>query len=175
MDITTTFRHMESSKPLREYAEKKILSLSKFNEKVQRSNVVLSVEKLDHLAEVRMVVNGTVLTAKESSQDMYASIDLLYENLKRRLKKHREKESDRHVGPSPSIEPSGIDDAEGAFAESRLEREEFSVRPIFPDDAIMQVESQNRDFFVFLNAENQRINVVYKKQEGTYSLIDPRI
>jgi len=173
MEITITFRKTDPVDSIRKYAEEKLKRLSKYFDFPAQAHVVLSVEKYRHIADVTLNVDGTVLKAMEETEDMYSTIDLVLDKLEAQVKRHmarmREKRSD--LGKASTIfssEPS----TEG-FEEPVIELENVEVKPMDPVEAVNQLNLSNKDFLVFRNSINNKVNVIFRKKNGNFGLIDP--
>ena len=127
----------------------------------------------NHVAEATVWTKGPVLRARETSTDIKASIDQLVDKLERQVKRYREKrrEAPRRHAPPPDEElPVELDDASTEITKTK----QFAVNPMTPDEAVLQLELVGHDFFVFRNAESDGINVVYRRRDGHYGLIEPQ-
>lgn len=179
MKIQVRGQHLEVTEALRQYVEKKIGRLEKyFNApSVHIVQVTLSVVRDLHAIEVTMPVNGYVVRAEEKSGDMYASIDVVTDKLEKQIEKHKSKLNKR-------LKQEGIhslfveQEAAAAVAVATDEADvvrtkRFAVKPMDVDEAIMQMDLLGHDFFVFSNAETEEVNVVYRRKDGAYGLIEP--
>lgn len=173
MKITTTFRHMDPSEALRAYVEEKFGKLERFDDKIVEVHCVLSARREAHRVEVTLQVAGATLRADVESEGMYGSIDLAVDKLSRQLKRHREKRKDqgrrsvRLMGEEAPAAPQPA--AEGLIRVRRT----FPAKPMFPDDAAMELESSGEEFRVFHNAETNEVNVVYRLPNGGYGIVEP--
>lgn len=186
MQISVTFRHMDSSDALRQYAVTKIERLGKFFDGIVDAYVTLDAEKNRHTAHATVNAAGTTIRAEEASQDMYASIDLLADKIYRQLKKHHDKTKGKHKKEAVAekaithggeaaaeAEPSSGDSA-AATPESRIvSRKAIPLRPMFPDDAVLELDRSGLLFHVFLNAETEAVNVLYRRPDGGLVLLEP--
>jgi putative sigma-54 modulation protein len=182
MNIQIRGNHLEVTEALREYVEKKIGRLEKYFHAPtdQAVQVTLSVNKESHSVEVTMPLNGFVIRAEERSGDMYASIDVVSDKVEKQIEKHKTKLSKRLrqegvaslfkevVPPAPVATLTEADEDEQVV---RVKR--FAVKPMPVDEAVMQMDLLGHDFFVFSNAETEEVNVVYKRKDGQYGLIEP--
>lgn len=181
MRIDFTFKNIEPSAHLRAYAERRMAKLNRFFGKNTplEAQVVMLVDKFRQRVEVKLVGDGINLAAEEESQDMYASIDMVTDNLSARIKKfisrNRDQWRDAHGAPAP-IDVFAYTEEEPAEA-SIVDRGEahYSPRPIPPEEAAYQLDASGDDFLVFRNAQNGRINVIYHRKNGDYGLIDPAV
>ena len=136
--------------------------------------VTLSVEKERQKIEVTIPVKGTIIRSEQVSDDMYVSIDLVEEVIERQLRKYKNKLIDKHQ-EGGSFQPEFVEQPEDAGdAEIKIIRtKRFGIKPMFPEDACVQMELLGHNFFVFCNAETDEVNVVYKRKDNTYGLIEP--
>jgi putative sigma-54 modulation protein len=178
MRLQVKGRNLEVSEQIRKYAEDKLGKLDKLVKDPTRVELELAVEKNpsisdNHVAEATVWTKGPVLRARESSGDMKASIDQLVSKLERQVKRYREKRrvAPRRHAPQPTETAlPEIDDTAVAITKTK----QFTVNPMTPDEAVLQLELVGHDFFVFRNAESNGINVVYRRRDGRYGLIEPQ-
>jgi len=184
MQIIFSGKHVEVTPALKQYAETKLNKLGRFFDGVQEVHVVESTLRNQHIVEVTLKANGILIRAEERSPDMYTSIDLVVDKLERQLSRYKDRfitrtrESLGGHKPQESIPPAMPAEAPGeeAFAESisRIVRtKRFAVKPMDPEEAAMEMEMIGHDFYVFRNAENEEVNVVYRRRDGNYGLIEP--
>jgi putative sigma-54 modulation protein len=138
--------------------------------------VTLSVEKERQKIEVTIPMKGNVIRAEQVSNDMYVSIEVVEELIERQLKKYRNKivtkqQSADKIFAKEYLEKDADGDEEDEIKIIRSKR--FGIKPMYPEDACLQMELLGHDFFVFLNAETEEVNVVYKRKGNTYGLIEP--
>jgi len=173
MEITITFRKADPVDSIRNYAEEKLKRLSKYFDFPAQAHVVLSVEKYRHIADVTLNVDGTVLKAMEETEDMYSTIDLVLDKLEAQVKRHmarmREKRNDS--GKAGAIFP--LESSSEVLEEPVIELENVEVKPMDPVEAANQLKLSNKDFLVFRNSINNRLNMIFRKKNGNFGLIDP--
>lgn len=176
MKFIISGRNIDITPGLRDAVESKLGKLEKFFTPETEIIVTLSVEKERQKIEVTIPLKGTIIRSEQVSNDMYVSIDLVEEIIERQLKKYRTKLIDRHQGGHDfrkefiEEEPSSIP----PFEEIKIVRtKRFGMKPMFPEDACIQMELLGHTFFVFSNAETDEVNVVYKRKDGSYGLIEP--
>ncbi len=180
MQIAVTFRHMESSEPLKAYAEEKIARVKKYIEEPIDAQVFLSVEKkIRHSAEVTIVAKGITIKGSEETNDMYAAIDAVVDKIERQLKRYKDKlkmhkpSAGRERAVSKTvIAAESIDEGRGEPVIIRSRS--FPVKPMSVEEAVMQMDLLNKDFLVFTDAVSESINVVYRRKDGNYGLIAPQ-
>ena len=170
-------KNVEVSDAIHEYAEKKLGKLSPQLAEPTRVELELAVERNpsiadNHVAEATIWTKGPVLRAREASSDMKASIDLLVDKLERQVKRYRQKrrhEHERHHGRADGAVPASIPE-EGAMI---VKTKQFALHPMSAEEAIEQLELIGHDFFVFRNSDSGEINVVYRRRDGDYGVIEP--
>jgi len=167
MQVAIRGKNIEITPALRDYVEKKITKITKFVDLPVSAQVNLYVERERHIAEVTAALNGLMLRGEESTLDMYASIDLVADKLEKQIHKYKGKFKKRaketEVVDDVSTEPEGV----------VVKTKRFGGKPLSVDEAIMQMNLVSHDFFVFSNADTQRINVLYRRKDGNYGLLDP--
>lgn len=166
-------KNIEVTEGLRAAVEDKIGKLEKYFTAETEAHVTLSVEKDRQKIEVTIPVKGNIIRSEQVSSDMYVSIDLVEEIIERQLKKYKNKLIDKKQS-SPYfrqefIEKDYMDDEEVQILRSK----KFDIKPMYPEDACVQMELLGHSFFVFCNAETNEVNVVYKRKGNTYGLIEP--
>ena len=137
--------------------------------------VTLSVEKERQKIEVTIPMKGNIIRSEQVSNDMYVSIDLVEEIIERQLKKYKNKLVDKKQA-SGNFRQEYIDKEFMDEEDVKIIRtKKFDIKPMYPEDACVQMELLGHNFFVFCNAETDQVNVVYKRKGGTYGLIEPEI
>lgn len=190
MLVTVKGKNVEVTDALKRYAEKKIQKLEKYFRDIKTAQVTQSIQRNWHIIEVQLEGDGVVLRGEERSDDMYASIDQVVEKLEKRVKKFKGKLYGKttELGPREREAQREHLAAEAAGVESLTElpveeetmpeivrTKRFPVKPMNPDEAANQMELLHHDFFVFLNQDTERVNVVYRRKDGDYGLIEPEI
>lgn len=173
MRFTITGRNIEVTQGLREAVEDKLGKLDRSFAPATEAVVRLSVQKDIQKIEVTIPVKGHIIRAEESSSDMYVSIDLVEEILERQLKKYKNKLIDKKQS-APSFSEAFLQEDASAEEEIQIVKsKKFAVKPMDPEEACVQMELLGHNFYVFLNADTEEVNVVYKRKGGTYGLIEP--
>jgi putative sigma-54 modulation protein len=183
MNIALTFKNFEPSDHLRQYTTRRFEKLRRFVHKTDNVEItiVLTVDKFRHKADVQFVGNAVSFSAVEQSSDMYATVDMVLDKIESQLKKHAErmKEKRRGSGDSKDNESaysvSHTPDVGAAANELLIVEEAVEPKPMFAEEAVLQLAQREDILLVFLNAENERINVVYRRKQGGFGLIDPGI
>ncbi len=175
MEFNILGKNIEVTDGIREHVEDKLGKLEKYFAPETRVNVTLSVEKDRHKIEVTIPVKGNIIRSEQVSNDLYVSIDLVEEVIERQLKKYKNKivSKERNAGAfrQEYIEKDFADDDEIKI----IREKKFDIKPMYPEDACVQMELLGHSFFVFNNAETDQINVVYKRKGNTYGLIEPEV
>ena len=174
MRYTITGRNIDVTPGLRAAIEEKIGKLERYFLPDTEIIVTLSVQKDKQKIEVTIPVKGNIIRAEESSSDMYVSIDLVEEVIERQLRKYKNKIVDKQQAAA-NFQKEYIDkDYEEEDDEVKIIRtKKFGIKPMYPEDACVQMELLGHNFFVFYNAETDQVNVVYKRKGNTYGLIEP--
>lgn len=174
MNIIISGKNLEVTDGLKKAVESKLGKLEKYFTPETKIMVTLSVEKERQKVEVTIPVKGSIIRSEQVSNDMYVSIDLVEEVIERQLRRYRKKLIDKHQSMA-NFQKSFLDQETGLEDdEIRIERtKKFDIKPMFPEDACVQMELLGHNFFVFVNAETNETNVVYKRKGGTYGLIEP--
>lgn len=173
-------KNVEVSDAIHDYAERKLGKLAPQLADPTRVELELAVEKNpsiadNHVAEATIWTKGPVLRAREASGDMKASIDLLVDKLERQVKRYRQKrrhEHERHHERANGAAPAAasIPSTEGTMI---VKTKQFVLNGMSPEEAVEQLELIGHDFFVFRNDESGEINVVYRRRDGDYGVIEP--
>ncbi len=179
MRLQVKGKNVEVSEAIRTYAEEKLGRLERQLADPTRVELELAVEKnpsiaANHVAEATVWTKGPVLRAKEASADMRASIDLLVDKLERQVSRYREKRQRSHRrdnGRAPAESPNQATTEEGGPV--IVKTKQFALKPMTAEEAVLQLELVGHDFFVFRNVDSDEINVVYRRRDGGYGLIEP--
>lgn len=186
MLVTVKGKNVEVTDALRRYAEKKIQKLEKYFKEIKEAQVTQSVQRNWHIVEVQLEGDGILLRGEERSDDMYASIDLVMEKLERRVQRFkgklygksqeqgpREKEAQREQIVAEAGFVTSGEGVDEEFTPEVVRQKRFALRPMSPEDAATHMELLHHDFFVFRNVANESVNVVYRRKDGNYGLIEP--
>lgn len=171
MKILVTFRHLDPSDALKSYVEEKLSKLKKYVIPPVEVNVVLSVEKFRHIAEVTLIANRTTLKSREETSDMYAAIDGVAAKMERQVKKFKEK-----LKQHPGIEHDGFEylarKADGGLQVEKIVAENMNPERMSVEEAILVLERREMEFYVFTNASSNSVNIVHRLKDGQYGLIE---
>lgn len=177
MNISFAFKNFDASDHLKKYARRRMEKLGRFFGKSAglECDVVMTVDKFRHRCEVNVTGEGLHINATETAQDMYAAIDLVVDKVESQIKRKvsRVKEQRRKARDADIDIFSFNVDVEPEESQSIVGTDRFAPKPLHLDEALMQLESIGSDFLVFLNAENNRVNVIYRRKVSGYAIIDP--
>ncbi|MCI8845760.1 MAG: ribosome-associated translation inhibitor RaiA [Kineothrix sp.] len=175
MKFVIVGKNIEVTQGLKAAVEEKIGKLEKYFNPETEIHVTLSVEKERQKIEVTIPVKGSIIRSEQVSNDMYVSIDLVEEIIERQIKKYKNKLIDQKQSAGffkqEFIEKDYMDDEEVKIIRTK----KFDIKPMYPEDACVQMELLGHSFFVFFNAETEQVNVVYKRKGNTYGLIEPEV
>jgi len=174
--IEITGRHIEVTDALKSYVEKKLEKINKYFDRVHDVHVVLTVEKHRHIAEITIHANNIVLHGEEESEDMYASIDKLMDKLENQMRKYRDKFKPHHTkGQSGSFRVRyNVVASESEKETPQVVRvKQFEMKPMSLEEAIMQLDLLDQEFLMFKNVDTGQINLLYRRKDGNYGLIEP--
>lgn len=176
MRFTITGKNIEVTEGLRSAIYEKIGKLDKFFVKDIEVIVTLSVEKERQKIEVTIPIKGSIIRAEEVSNDMYVSIDLVEEVMERQLRKYKNKivdskQSTHEFSPEYVNNDYIEDEADIKIVKSKR----FGIKPMNPEEACLEMELLQHNFYVFFNSDTEEVNVVYKRKNNTYGLIEPEL
>lgn len=172
MNIIVNGRHLEITPSLRQYAEDKIGKFTKYLSNISEAVVTVSVEKHRQKAEVLLKVNGYLIQAEGATGDVYSAIDEVVEKLEKQVVKYKEKITE-HRSKGADKKASKPVEAETAREGRIIKHKKFDMKPMMPDEAVDQMDMLSKDFFVFTNLATGEMNVVYRRKDGNYGLIEP--
>ncbi|MBP7892485.1 MAG: ribosome-associated translation inhibitor RaiA [Firmicutes bacterium] len=179
MEITVVGRNVAVTDALRAYAEKKVAKMQKYFERgIMEAQVSMTIERGIHSVDITIQVDGLLLRGEEHTGDMYASIDGAIDNIERQIRKYKTRinrrlrqegnklvESMVAVGPAANV----VEAPEPKVVKTKR----FAIKPMSVEEAIMQMELLGHDFFVFMDDSSEDVNVVYRRRDGNYGLIEP--
>ena len=173
MRITISGRNIDLTDGLKGAVEEKLSKLEKYFTPDTDVYVTLSVEKERQKIEVTIPMKGNIIRSEQVSNDMYVSIDLVEEVIERQLKKYKTKIISKQQAES-NLRQEFIEKETSSDEDIKIIRsKKFGMKPMYPEDACVQMELLGHNFFVFFNAETEQVNVVYKRKGNTYGLIEP--
>ncbi|NLJ84096.1 MAG: ribosome-associated translation inhibitor RaiA [Halanaerobiaceae bacterium] len=191
MKVMIYGKNIDVTPALKSYVEEKVKKLGKYfheavNNDAQEAYVSMEVERDRHIVEVTVYINGLILRGEEDSNDMYASIDGVIEKLERQVRKYKTrikrrikekkrefKEGYKEERTEEVFKDMEKEEYEDEYRPKVVRTKRFAIKPMDVEEAIMQMDLLGHDFFVFTNAETNRVNVVYKRKRGDYGLIEP--
>ncbi len=177
MAVNVRGKNIDVTPALRDYVEKKVVTITKQFKTVGDISAVMRVEKGQHIVEVTVPASGIVLRAQESTKDMYSSIDLVVDKIERQIHKYktrlmkRKYNNFRDVTPVAASAKEEADDGEFKIVRNK----KYVLRPMSVQEAVMQMNLLNHDFFMFFDADSEVVSVVYKRKDGDYGLIAPEM
>jgi putative sigma-54 modulation protein len=170
MNVIVNGRHLEITPALKSYSVEKMSKFEKYLSSISESVVTLSVEKYRHKAEVLMKVNGYMIQAESVTGEIYSSIDEVVEKLEKQVVKYKEKLQTFRKSDKKNVE----DIAEKAGTTGNIIKyKKFEMKPMSPEEAVDQMDLLDKNFFIFANLASGDINVVYRRGDGNYGLIEP--
>ena len=175
MKFIISGKNIEVTPGLKDAIEQKLGKLERYFTPETEINVTLSVEKGRQKIEVTIPVKGNIIRSEQTSNDMYVSIDLVEEIIERLLRKYKTKVIAKQQG-GHDFRQEFIESDTSAAESDEIEivrTKRFGIKPMFPEDACIQMELLGHDFYVFCNAESDEVNVVYRRKNGTFGLIEP--
>lgn len=171
MRIIIRGKNIEVTDALKTHVEKRIGKIAKYFDEDTEAQVTLSVVKDTHVVDATLLLNGGMLIRGEvESPDMYASVDMVTEKLERQIRKYKTRinRKARQLGANG-------EDGRSLEDEPKIVRtKRFAIKPMLPDEAVLQMNLLEHDFFMFINAETSKANVVYRRKDGNFGLIEPQ-
>lgn len=175
MQTSVTFKNLDPSETIRSYVSNKLNRFDKFLYSPAEANVVLSVEKFRHIAEVNIKGDRMTFVGKEETDDMYSAIDIVLDKIEKQIKRGKQKFREHRSGNNLKRKAAY---GEGSVAVEDDVTQQIHIRnidykPMDIEEAIMQMELINDSFLVFTNANTERVNVLYRRKDGNFGLIQP--
>ena len=175
MSVNVKGRNIDVTPALKEYVEKKVAKVTKQFKAVGDITAVLKVEKGNHIVEITVPASGILLRAQETTKDMYSSIDLVVEKIERQIHKYKtrlmRRKYSNFVEPVTAAPAESVDEGELQIVKNK----HFTMHPMTPEEAILQMNLLNHDFFVFYDPDLGATNVVYRRKDGKYGLLSPEL
>jgi len=186
MEFHITFRQMDTSESLKAYAREKVERVNKYLDRAGAAHVVLSLERHLHHADITLHSGPFVLRGREKSEDMYASLDLAMDKIERQLLRYKEKLKNHHgrervhhrqdlmnrVRHNVLEMPNPEHEEASSLGPRVIRTNELLAKAMSVDEAVMQMDLMNNDFLVFTNAASRDVNIVYRRKDGHYGLIE---
>jgi len=183
LNISITSRHFDLAEHHKEYVEKRLSHLKRFFDTIMDVHVTLAKEKHRESAEITIQVNGVMMHGEEETGDIYSSIDLVVGKIEKQIKKYKARLRNRRSRARRDAPENSIrykvdvlsgEELEGGTPEPRVIRTRtLAIKPLSLDEALMQMDLLNQDFLVFRNAGSELINVLYRRPDGNYNLVEP--
>ncbi|MBC2716838.1 MAG: ribosome-associated translation inhibitor RaiA [Desulfobacteraceae bacterium] len=180
MQISVTFKNLDPSDHLKSYVQNKLNKLDKLLDNPAEANVVLSVEKIRHIAEIKIIGDRLSINCREKTSDMYSSIDMALDKLEKQIKKNKQKIRNHRQGTRSElkgretlpeeISSSSVDES----SEPQIRVQNIDFKPMDVEEASMQMDLVPDNFIVFTNSRTNRVNVLYRRKDGDLGLIQPR-
>ena len=175
MQTSVTFKNLDPSEHLKAYVSEKLDRFDRFLDNPAEANVVLTVEKFRHIAEINIAGDKLNINGKEETIDMYSAIDMTLDKLEKQIKKSKEKIRERRLA-SKGRNRSILEDVEN-LRDDESEREiivrNIYYKPMDVEEAVLQMDLVEDNFLVFTNARSDQVNVLYRRKDGHYGLIQP--
>ncbi|MDO4798936.1 MAG: ribosome-associated translation inhibitor RaiA [Bacillota bacterium] len=179
MKVIVSGRNIAITESIKEQVDKKLSKFDKLFKSETEAFATFSTQKNDHIVEITIPLkNGSIIRAESRSEDMYSAIDDAIDKISRQLRKHKTKLEKRfqtnnsiRFDQIPEFDPTSADADEPKIVKSKR----FAVKPMMPEEAVLQMELLNHDFYMFLNGDTNEINVVYKRKDGNYGIIEPEV
>lgn len=178
MQTSVTFKNLDPSENLRSYVSSKLDRLDKLLDNPAEAHVVLSVEKIRHIAEIRLTGDRLNINCREKTNDMYSSIDMALDKLEKQIKRQKEKIKSHRPGSRTEARTAPFAEAvvspavdEDASPQIRIQNIDY--KPMDIEEASMQMELISDNFLVFTNARTNKVNVLYRRKDGDLGLIQP--
>jgi len=175
MQTSVTFKNLDSSDTLKSYVEEKLDRFDRLLDNPAEANVVLSVEKFRHMAEINITGDRLSIIGKEETIDMYSAIDMVLDKLEKQIKKSKEKIRERRSSAKVRNKEMRTEDINlpEEDLELHVKIKHIEYKPMHVEEAILQLDLLNDNFLVFTNARSDQVNVLYRRKDGHYGLIQP--
>ena len=173
MNTSVRFKNLESSDALKAYVSEKLDRMEKYFSGPAEANVVLSIEKFRHSAEIHIIGDRLTINGKEETEEMYSAIDMVLDKLEVQIKKSKQK-SRAYRSRAKSGPMASALRADEEVGQGRVRVHHIEYKPMDVDEAVMQMDLIQDNFLVFTNARTDTVNVLYRQKNGGYGLIQPR-
>jgi putative sigma-54 modulation protein len=175
MQTSVTFKNLDPTDTLKSYVRDKLDRFDRYLDNPAEANVVLLVEKFRHIAEININGDRLTINGKEETNDMYSAIDMVLDKLEKQIKKNKQKIRERR--PGVKSKNMGLMEADINLPDEEPEREvkikNIEYKPMDVEEAVLQMDLLNDNFLVFTNARSDQVNVLYRRKDGHYGLIQP--
>lgn len=170
MKITIRGKNIDVTDALKNYIEKRVSKFEKFLNDTAEAIITISTEKFTHKIDVLLKVNGHLIQAEGKTEDLYSAVDQVVEKLEKQVLKYKEKVQNKNKKESSRF-TSSVSSEE--MPKRIVKHKKFDLRPMTPEEAVDQMELLDKDFFIFVNSFSGDVNVVYKRKDGNFGLIEP--
>ena len=175
MQTSVTFKNLDPTDTLKSYVRDKLDRFDRLLDNPAEANVVLLVEKFRHIAEININGDRLTINGKEETNDMYSAIDMVLDKLEKQIKKNKQKIRERR--PGVNAKNIGLMEADTNLPDEEIVREvkikNIEYKPMDVEEAVLQMDLLSDNFLVFTNARSDRVNVLYRRKDGHYGLIQP--
>lgn len=174
MNIKITGKNIDVTEAMKDYIEKRLERLEKFEGKNTEVNVVCSVEREEQIVEIQISHDGDFLRVEERNADLYASVDLALDRAERQLRKEKEKRVEKTKenslkGKIVDIFRNEDNDVKGEITKTLV----YEIKPISVEDAKLKLEEKDDIFLTFVNSDSNQVNVIYKRGDGSFGMVIP--
>jgi putative sigma-54 modulation protein len=178
MHTSVTFRHVESSEALKDYVIRKLSKMDKYIDSPMEANVVLGIEKFRHQADITVTGDGLKIKGREETGDMYSAIDLAMEKIEKQLKRFRERPRTIKAGRNlktlgARLNVIATTSSEETESPHIIRSRSMEAKPMDIEEAVMQLKSGNDEILVFTNSQTTALNILYRRRDGNFGLIEP--
>jgi len=173
MQTSLTFKNLDPSDNLKSYVSGKLDRLDKYLDNPAEANVVLSVEKFRHIAEINITGDRLKLNGKEETNDMYQAIDMELDKLEKQIKKNKQKIRERRSAGKNRVTDHIEEEPVSPEEPGEIRIQSIEYKPMDVEEAAMQLNLSSDNFIVFTNARTERVNVLYRRKDGDLGLIQP--
>ena len=175
MQTSVTFKNLDPTETLKSYVRDKLDRFDRLLDNPAEANVVLMVEKFRHIAEININGDRLTINGKEETNDMYSAIDMVLDKLEKQIKKSKQKIRERR--PGVNAKNMALMEADRNSPDEEIERQvkikNIEYKPMDVEEAVLQMDLLSDNFLVFTNARSDRVNVLYRRKDGHYGLIQP--
>ena len=175
MQTSVTFKNLDPTDTLKTYVRDKLDRFDRLLDNPAEANVVLTVEKFRHIAEINISGDRLTINGKEETNDMYSAIDMVLDKLEKQIKKNKQKIRERR--PGVNAKNMALMEADRNLPDEEIERQvkvkNIEYKPMDVEEAVLQMDLLRDNFLVFTNARSDRVNVLYRRKDGHYGLIQP--
>jgi putative sigma-54 modulation protein len=176
MQTSVTFKNIDSSDHLKNYVTEKLGRFDRLLDNPAEANVVLQVEKFRHIAEINILGDRLTINGKEETEDMYSAIDMVLDKLEKQIKKNKQKIRDRRGAKARTKERMMEMAMAGVESPTkRIRIQSIEYKPMDVDEAVLQMDLIKDNFLVFTNARTDQVNVLYRRSDGDFGLIQPNL